>query len=200
MWFSLWRSIDRFSLQYFKHVINELRRIKVVDQHNKELVVDLLQSIVEIVTYGDKQDPTIFECFMENQVLAEFVRVLKISTNSRIEATLLQYLSIMIQNLESEHAIYYCFSNDYINSIIVHQFDFNRGDLAQYYVSFLRAVSSKLNRDTLCLLVKVHGDAVVSFPLFCEALKFASHEEKMIQTAIRSLALSIYHVSFWLCS
>lgn len=119
-------------------------------------------------------------CFMENQVLAEFVRVLKISTNSRIEATLLQYLSIMIQNLESEHAICmlfwisqifnlapfslwkmknfvsywviltallmdtmlyfadYCFSNDYINSIIVHQFDFNRGDLAQYYVSFLR--------------------------------------------------------------
>ncbi|EXC01921.1 hypothetical protein L484_018833 [Morus notabilis] len=133
---------------------------------------------------------------MENQVLAEFVRLLKISNNSRIEATLLQYLSIMIQNLDSEHAIYYCFSNDYINNIIIHQFDFDRGDLAQYYVSFLRAVSNKLNSDTICLLVKVHGDAVVSFPLFTEALKFASHEEKMIQTAIRSLALGKYYVSF----
>lgn len=27
----------------------------------QELVVDLLQSIVEIVTYGDRQDPMIFE-------------------------------------------------------------------------------------------------------------------------------------------
>ncbi|KAH7512235.1 hypothetical protein FEM48_Zijuj12G0068900 [Ziziphus jujuba var. spinosa] len=187
-------SISKFICGY-RYIINELRAIKVVDMHNKELVVDLLQSIVEIVTYGDRQDPMIFECFMEYQVLAEFVRVLKISRNSKIEAPLLQYLSIMIQNMDSEHAIYYCFSNDYINNIIAHEYDFNGGDLAPYFVSFLRAVSGKLNRDTLCLLVKVHGDAVVSFPLYNEALKFSHHEEKMIQTAIRALTLSIYNVS-----
>ncbi|XP_048236219.1 protein TRANSPARENT TESTA 9 isoform X2 [Ricinus communis] len=195
MWRSLWRSIDRFSLQHFKHVINELREIKVVDKHNRELVVDLLQSIVEIVTYGDRQDPMIFECFMEYQVLTEFVRLLKISRNSRIEAPLLQYLSIMIQNMNSEHAIYYCLSNDYINSIIAHQYNFDVGDLAPYYISFLRAVSSKINRDMLCLLVKVRGDVLVSFPLYSEALKFAQHGEKMIQTAVRALSLNIYNVS-----
>ncbi|KAI5318878.1 PREDICTED: CLEC16A [Prunus dulcis] len=194
MWRSLWRSIDRFSLQYFKYVINELRQIKVVDWHNRELVIDLLQSIVELVTYGDRQDPLIFEYFMEYQVLAEFVRVLKISKNSRIEAPLLQYLSIMIQNMNSDHSIYYCFSNDYINNIIGHKFEFG-GDLALYYVSFLRAVSNKLNKDTVCLLLKVYGDSVVSFPLYNEALKFAHHGEKMIQTAIRALTLSIYNVS-----
>lgn len=37
--------------------------------------------------------------------MAEFVRILKISGNSKIEAPLLQYLSIMIQNMDSEHAI-----------------------------------------------------------------------------------------------
>ncbi|KAF4352658.1 hypothetical protein G4B88_012561 [Cannabis sativa] len=116
-----------------RYVVNELREIKVVDEHNKESVVDLLQSVVEIVTYGDKQDPMIFEYFMECQVLAEFLRVLKISRDSRIEIPLLQYLSIMIQNMDN-----YCFSNDYINNIIEHQYQFNRGDLAQYYVSFLR--------------------------------------------------------------
>lgn len=194
MWRSLWRSIDRFSLQHFKHVINELQKIKVVDMHNRELVVDLLQSIVEIVTYGDRQDSQIFECFMEHQVLAEFVRVLKISKNSRIEAPLLQYLSIMIQNMDSEYAIYYCLSNDYVNNIITHPYKFDGGDLAQYYISFLRSVSNKINGDTLCLLVKVHGDAVVSFPLYSEALKFAQHGEKMIQTAIRALTLNIYNV------
>lgn len=38
-------------------------------------------------------------------MLAEFVRILKISDNSNIEGPLLQYLSIMIQNMDSEHAI-----------------------------------------------------------------------------------------------
>ncbi|GMI96700.1 green fluorescent seed 9, TRANSPARENT TESTA 9 [Hibiscus trionum] len=194
MWRLLWRSIDRFSLQYFKSVITELRQIKVVDERNRDAVVDLLQSIVEIVTYGDRQDPLIFECFMECQVLAEFVRVLKISTSSTIEAPLLQYLSIMIQNMDNEHAIYYCLSNDYINNIVEHQYNFDAGDLALYYVSFLRAVSSKISRDTLCLLVKVNGDVVVSFPMYSEALKFAQHEEKMIQTAIRALTLNIYNI------
>ncbi|KAL5808652.1 hypothetical protein ACOSQ3_029343 [Xanthoceras sorbifolium] len=195
MWRSIWRSIDRFSLQHFKHVITELQQIKVVDKHNRELVIDLLQSIVEIVTYGDRQDPLIFECFMECQVLAEFVRLLNISRNAKIEAPLLQYLSIMIQNMESEHAIYYCLSNDYINSIIAHKYVFDGGDLAPYYISFLRAVSNKINRDTLCLLVKVNGDVVTSFPLYSEALKFAQHGEKMIQTAVRALTLNIYNVS-----
>ncbi|KAL5137283.1 Protein TRANSPARENT TESTA 9 [Glycine soja] len=181
---SLWRSIDRFSFQHFQYVINELQKIKVVDQNNRELVVDLLQSVVEIVTYGYRQDPQIFECFMERQVLADFVRILKISQDSKIEGPLLQYLSIMIQNMDSEHAIFYCVSNGYINNIILHPYKFDGGDLALYYVSFVRAISNKINRDTLCLLVNVQGDAVVSFPFYTEAPRFAQHEEKIIQTAI----------------
>ncbi|GAB2272129.1 hypothetical protein Dimus_006949 [Dionaea muscipula] len=195
MWRSLWRSIDRFSLQYFKYISSELQGIKVVNNSNRDVVIDILQSIVEIVAYGDRHDASIFECFMENQVLAEFVRLLKISRTSGIEGPLLQYLSIMIQNLQSEQAIYYCFSNEYINSIITHQYEFDGGDLAPYYVSFLRAVSGKLTRDTLCLLVNVQEGTGTSFPLYSEALKFAHHGEKMIQTAIRSVILNIYNVS-----
>lgn len=42
---------------------------------------------------------------MERQVLADFVHILKISEDSKIQAPLLQYLSIMIQNMDSEHSI-----------------------------------------------------------------------------------------------
>ncbi|RDX87300.1 Protein CLEC16A, partial [Mucuna pruriens] len=225
-----------------KYVANELRKIEVVDRNNREVVLDLLQSVAEIVTYGDRQNPHIFECFMERQVLADFVRILKISQDSKIEAPLLQYLSIMIQNMDifilqnivllltleflsPWSSTDYCLSNGYINSIILHPYKFDGGDLAPYYVSFLRAISGKINRDTLCLLVNVQGgeqsssvnfywiyragsflssriqqkyfkiDAVVSFPLYTEALRFAQHEEKMIQTAIRALVLNIYNVS-----
>ncbi|XLT67798.1 hypothetical protein HN873_024237 [Arachis hypogaea] len=56
-----------------RSVIDELKQIKVVNMRNRELVLDLLQSVVEIITYGDKHDPSILECFMDRQVVAEFV-------------------------------------------------------------------------------------------------------------------------------
>ncbi|KAL5137281.1 Protein TRANSPARENT TESTA 9 [Glycine soja] len=188
---SLWRSIDRFSFQHFQYVINELQKIKVVDQNNRELVVDLLQSVVEIVTYGYRQDPQIFECFMERQVLADFVRILKISQDSKIEGPLLQYLSIMIQNMDSEHAIFYCVSNGYINNIILHPYKFDGGDLALYYVSFVRAISNKINRDTLCLLVNVQG--VISDDLVYQFISISPVSE-YFSDLVRRLSDLCFHL------
>lgn len=42
---------------------------------------------------------------MEKQVVGEFVRILKLSKSISIPLQLLQTVSIMIQNLRSEHAI-----------------------------------------------------------------------------------------------
>lgn len=42
---------------------------------------------------------------MEKQVMGEFVRILKISRSVTVSLQLLQTMSIMIQNLKSEHAI-----------------------------------------------------------------------------------------------
>ena len=42
---------------------------------------------------------------MEKQVMGEFVRILKISRTVSVSLQLLQTMSIMIQNLKSEHAI-----------------------------------------------------------------------------------------------
>ncbi|KAI3893341.1 hypothetical protein MKW92_051819 [Papaver armeniacum] len=192
-WVPFWRSNDRFSLEHFKYIIGELQEIKVVNKLNKDSVMDMLGAIVEIVTYGDQNDSSIFECFMEYQILAEFLRLIKISRNSSIQVQLLHYLSILIQNLESENSIYYCFSNGYINNIILYPFKFDTGDLASYFASFLRTVSGKLNRETIYLLVNVEEDMVVSFPLYSEALKFARNEEKMIQIAIRAVTLNVYN-------
>ncbi|CAI0462778.1 unnamed protein product [Linum tenue] len=158
-----------------------------------DLVVDIVQSIVEIVSCGDSQDPQLFERFMEYQVLAEFVRVLRICTDTGIQAPFLQYLSIFIQNIEN-----YCFSNDHINNIIAHPFNFGCGDLDPYYISFLRAVSSKVNIGIISILVKVHGVRYCSFlpvTLYSAALKFSQRSERMIQAAVRAITLNLYKVS-----
>ncbi|KAK1316263.1 hypothetical protein QJS10_CPA05g02405 [Acorus calamus] len=194
MWFSFWRSRDRFSIDELRYLTEQLQKIQVVNEVNKDFVIEALRSIAELITYGDQHDPSFFEFFMEKQIMGEFVRILRISRTMSVALQMLQTLSIMIQNLKSEHAMYYIFSNEHINYLITYSFDFRNEELLSYYISFLRAVSGKLNKNTIPLLVKIKNDEVVSFPLYSEAIKFAFHEESMIRIAVRALMLNVYHV------
>ncbi|CAM8891940.1 unnamed protein product [Rhodiola kirilowii] len=194
MWFSFWRSRDRFSLDELRYLTNQLLKIQFVNDVNKEFVIEALRSISELVTYGDQHNPSFFDYFMENQVMGEFVRILRISKPVAVSVQLLQTMSIMIQNLKSEHAIYYMFSNEHINFLITYPFDFNNEELLSYYISFLRAISGKLDKNTISLLVKTQNEDVISFPLYVEAIRFAFHEEGMIRIAVRALTLNVYHV------
>ncbi|XP_020235670.1 protein TRANSPARENT TESTA 9 [Cajanus cajan] len=194
MWFSFWRSRDRFSLDQLRYLADQLTKVQIVNEVNKDFVIEALRSIAELITYGDQHDPSFFEFFMEKQVVGEFVRVLKLSRTMSIPLQLLQTVSIMIQNLRSEHAIYYMFSNEHMNYLITYPFDFRNEELLSYYISFLRAISGKLNKNTISLLVKTRNDEIVSFPLYVEAIRFAFHEESMVRTAVRTVTLNVYHV------
>ncbi|XP_060172405.1 protein TRANSPARENT TESTA 9 isoform X2 [Lycium barbarum] len=194
MWFSFWRSRDRFSLDEFRFLTDQLMKVQVVNEVNKDFVIEALRSISELITYGDQHDVAYFEFFMEKQVMGEFVRILRISRTVIVSLQLLQTMSIVIQNLKNEHSIYYMFSNEHINHLITYSFDFRNEELLSYYISFLRAISGKLNKNTISLLVKTHNEEVVSFPLYVEAIRFAFHEESMIRTAVRALTLNVYHV------
>uniref|UniRef100_A0A0E0KNS3 FPL domain-containing protein n=1 Tax=Oryza punctata TaxID=4537 RepID=A0A0E0KNS3_ORYPU len=154
---------------------DQLQKVHIVYEANKDFVVEALRSIAELMIYGDQHDPAYFEFFMEKQIMGEFARILRISKLSRVSLQLLQTMSIMIQNLRNEHSIYYIFSNEHINFLIT-------------------AISGKLNKNTISLLVKTKNDEVISFPLYAEALKFAFHEDSMIRVAIRTLTLNVYHV------
>ncbi|KMT03645.1 hypothetical protein BVRB_8g189840 [Beta vulgaris subsp. vulgaris] len=194
MWFSFWRSRNRFSLDELRYLTDQLQKIQIVNEVNKDFVIEALRSIAELVTYGDQHDSTFFDFFMEKQVLGEFVRILKISRTITVSLQLLQTMSIMIQNLKNEHAIYYLFSNEHINYLISYSFDFRNDELLSYYISFLRTISGHLNKSTTSLLVKTQNDEVASFPLYVEAIRFAFHEDSMIRIAIRALTLNVYHV------
>lgn len=43
----------------------------------------------------------------------------------------------------------YLLSNNYVNSIIVHKFDFSDEEIMAYYISFLKTLSLKLNNHTV---------------------------------------------------
>lgn len=43
----------------------------------------------------------------------------------------------------------YLLSNNHVNSIIVHKFDFSDEEVMAYYISFLKTLSLKLNAHTI---------------------------------------------------
>ncbi|XP_074564856.1 protein TRANSPARENT TESTA 9-like [Curcuma longa] len=193
-WFPFWRPRNRFSLEELRYLTEELQKVEIVNDINEDLVIEMLRSIAELMTYGDQHDPSYFEFFMEKQIISEFVRILRISKPTNVSLQLLQTMSIMIENLTDKNSIYYLFSNGHINHLITYSFDFQNEEIFPYYISFLRAISRKLNKNTISLLVKTEKEEVVSFPLYFQAIQFAFHEDNMVRVAVRALTLSVYNV------
>ncbi|XP_042474111.1 protein TRANSPARENT TESTA 9-like isoform X2 [Zingiber officinale] len=193
-WFPFWRPRNRFSLEELRYLTEELQKIEIVNDINEDLVIEMLRSIAELMTYGGQHDPSYFEFFMEKQIISEFVRILRISKPTNVSLQLLQTMSIMIENLADKNSIYYLFSNGHINQLITYSYDFQNEEILPYYISFLRAISRKLNKNTISLLVKTEKEEVVSFPLYFQAIQFAFHEDNMVRVAVRALTLNVYNV------
>lgn len=85
----------------------------------------------------------------------------------------------------------YLLSNNHVNSIIVHKFDFSDEEVMAYYISFLKTLSLKLNAHTIHFFYNEHTN---DFPLYTEAIKFFNHPESMVRIAVRTLTLNVYKV------
>ena len=68
----------------------------------------------------------------------------------------------------------FLFSNNHINNIILHKFDFSDEEVMAYYISFLKTLSLKLNTHSIHFFF---NDRVAEFPLYVEALKLFDHPE-----------------------
>ena len=80
----------------------------------------------EILIWGDQNDSSVFDFFLERNMLSFFLKIMdqKIS-NNYVCVQLLQTLNILFENIRNETSIYYLLSNNHVNSIIVHKFDFS---------------------------------------------------------------------------
>ena len=209
----------KFTLANLSSLYSQLSRVVVVNERNQSQIVESLRNIAEIIIWGDQQhDPAIFECFLENNMLAIFWRFLEQEdTPSSVKQQLLQTLSLLIQNIDAGPSVYFILSNNHINDLIRHQgFDLTNEELIANYVSLLKAIALRLDKDTVQFFISeepeptaapagddeasstVHEQipprTVTRFALYEEALKLWSHEDRMVRTAVRTIVLSICRV------
>ncbi|KAF7266633.1 hypothetical protein GWI33_020130 [Rhynchophorus ferrugineus] len=181
------------SLEHLKYLYNVLSRNQTVSEHNRSLLVETLRSIAEILIWGDQNDSSVFDFFLEKNMLSFFLRIMRQRSggSNYVCVQLLQTLNILFENIRNETSLYYLLSNNHVNSIIVHKFDFSDEEVMAYYISFLKTLSLKLNAHTIHFFYNEHTN---DFPLYTEAIKFFNHPESMVRIAVRTLTLNVYKV------
>ena len=192
-WFGggLWKPKNPHSLEHLKYLYNVLSKNQTVSENNRGLLVETLRSIAEILIWGDQNDSSVFDFFLEKNMLSFFLRIMKQKCGSYVCVQLLQTLNILFENIRNETSLYYLLSNNHVNSIIVHKFDFSDEEVMAYYISFLKTLSLKLNAHTIHFFYNEHTN---DFPLYTEAIKFFNHSEGMVRIAVRTLTLNVYRV------
>lgn len=181
------------SLERLKYLHNILAKNTTVSESNRGTLVESLRCIAEILIWGDQNDGTVFDFFLEKNMLSYFLRIMrqKCGGSSYVCIQLLQTLNILFENIRNETSLYYLLSNNHVNSIIVHKFDFSDEEVMAYYISFLKTLSLKLNNNTIHFFYNEHTK---DFPLYTEAIKFFHHSESMVRIAVRTLTLNVYRV------
>ncbi|XP_048507003.1 protein CLEC16A homolog isoform X2 [Athalia rosae] len=195
-WFggSLWKPKNPHSLEHLKYLYNVLSKNQTVSENNRGLLVETLRSIAEILIWGDQNDSSVFDFFLEKNMLSFFLRIMKQKCGSYVCVQLLQTLNILFENIRNETSLYYLLSNNHVNSIIVHKFDFSDEEVMAYYISFLKTLSLKLNAHTIHFFYNEVNEHTNDFPLYTEAIKFFNHTEGMVRIAVRTLTLNVYRV------
>ncbi|KAM8704299.1 hypothetical protein ACLKA7_008839 [Drosophila subpalustris] len=187
------RPKNRLSLEHLKYLYSILEKNTTVSESNRGLLVESLRCIAEILIWGDQHDSLVFDFFLEKNMLAFFLHIMrqKSGGSSFVCVQLLQTLNILFENIRNETSLYYLLSNNHVNSIMVHKFDFSDEDVMGYYILFLKTLSLKLNTHTIHFFYNEHTN---DFPLYTEAIKFFNHPESMVRIAVRTISLNVYRV------
>uniref|UniRef100_A0A3Q2YGJ0 C-type lectin domain containing 16A n=1 Tax=Hippocampus comes TaxID=109280 RepID=A0A3Q2YGJ0_HIPCM len=185
------KSKNIHSLDHLKYMYHVLTKNTTVTDHNRNLLVETIRSITEILIWGDQNDSSVFDFFLEKNMFAFFLNILRQKSGRYVCVQLLQTLNILFENIRHETSLYYLLSNNHVNSIIVHKFDFSDEEIMAYYISFLKTLSLKLNNHTVHFFYNEHTN---DFALYTEAIKFFNHPESMVRIAVRTITLNVYKV------
>uniref|UniRef100_A0A3B3Z9J1 Uncharacterized protein n=1 Tax=Periophthalmus magnuspinnatus TaxID=409849 RepID=A0A3B3Z9J1_9GOBI len=190
-WVGQGRAKNVHSLDQLKYLYHVLTKNTTVTDHNRNLLVETIRSITENLIWGDQNDSSVFDFFLEKNMFAFFLNILRQKSGRYVCVQLLQTLNILFENISHETSLYYLLSNNHVNSIIVHKFDFSDEEIMAYYISFLKTLSLKLNNHTVHFFYNEHTN---DFALYTEAIKFFNHPESMVRIAVRTITLNVYKV------
>lgn len=186
---------DKFSLENLQYLHELLVKNPTVNSQNLAQLVEGIRLVAEVMIWGDQNDPVhFFEFFCEKAFLSHFSKYLaQRDCAPQLQVQIIQSLSILIANTNNTEMIFYMLSNNHINDLIVHPFNFANEEILSHFISFLKTLSLRLDPQTIQFFFNAQAQ---DFPLYSEAIKFFKHPENMVRIAVRTLSLSVYKLDF----
>eukprot|EP01047_Picozoa_sp_COSAG01_P064250 COSAG01_NODE_8469_length_2774_cov_12.002243_2_plen_507_part_01 len=182
---------DKYSLEQLQYLVTQVERYPAVDETNKEEVVESLRMMSELIIWGDQNNSSVLDYCLQKNVLQFFISFLAGSDRPDVQTQILQTLCIMLQNLKNNAYIYYMLSNNHLNSLIVHKFDFEDEELVGLYISLVKTIALKLDANTVQFF---HNPKLNGMPLLTESINFYKNKDRNARIAIRTITLQVFKV------
>ena len=79
---------DRFSREELRYLHETLQQQPSVTANNKQLIIETLRSMAELLIWGDQHEPSFFDYFAEHNMLQHFTRIIQSSSSSQSEVAI----------------------------------------------------------------------------------------------------------------
>eukprot|EP00002_Diphylleia_rotans_P016626 TRINITY_DN3235_c0_g4_i1.p1 TRINITY_DN3235_c0_g4~~TRINITY_DN3235_c0_g4_i1.p1 ORF type:complete len:875 (-),score=150.30 TRINITY_DN3235_c0_g4_i1:76-2700(-) len=182
----------RLSLENLQYLTNYLLRNMIVSDTNCALIVENIRTITDIIVWGDQNDQTVVDYFLEKAIMNIFIDILKLNPPKPVKVQILHTTITLLEKVESEMCVYFLLSNNRANDVIQYKFDLNDEEILVLYTTLLRNTSAKLNENSVQFFYD--PDREYSFPLYLEAVRLFNHPEGMVRIAVRNLTLNVFRV------
>jgi protein CLEC16A len=168
--------------------------IKFSDENtekNKDHLIERIRLMTEFQIWGEKNNDSFFDFFCERNILELLLRILKSTKSRDVIIQIIQSLSMYLSNIDKAINSNYILSNNAINEFIMHTFDFDDEEVVDFYISFLKSLSLRLNTNPLQLF---YNEKYNNFPLLSQAIRFYNHKEAMVRTTVQNITLSVFRL------
>ena len=96
----IWKPKNPHSLEHLKYLYSVLYKNQTVTESNKSLLVETLRSIAEILIWGDQNDSTVFDFFLERNMLRYYSNLFVTSKNETTNSPMHQFYEFkVLQNV-----------------------------------------------------------------------------------------------------
>ena len=153
-----------------------------------------MEKITESLLSGQKVEEN-FGLFCEYQMMEKIIKLTRYHKKN-INIIIIKNLGILIPSLQDKKILFYFFSHDYMNQIILNissSIEEQDNDFLSYYINFLKTIANKLDKSTLSLFFHRENN---NFPLLDEASYFFNCQDVMIKNTSRNIFLSIIKLNY----
>ena len=95
----------KFSLERYTHCLTTLSKLQPSNPNNANTIIEYLKDFTEITIWGDKNNPNIFDAFMENGAFNILYNLLRCSTNPKIISQFIQSFTILMQFITQQNSL-----------------------------------------------------------------------------------------------